>query len=254
MNRSESINELAKALSIAQASIGSAIKEKKNSFYKKADGTPSLYADLESVVEAARIPLSENGLCVSQLIMDNNLETILMHTSGQWLKSISPLITKDNSIHSFVGAITYMRRASFAAIVGVVQADDDGNLAQGVIKNETQNRNYENKNQATARPQQSINRPEQAPPGGGKPTGNGAQSVQKNDSSPENDNSEPKEVRNESPISPSQAAQIYKMLEMKKRSVAQFNDYVKKEFGVESTLSLKVWQYNKLYEMLEAKH
>ena len=61
INQSESISELATALSKAQAQMGSAIKDSENPFFK------SKYADLTSVIAAVRKPFADNGLSFVQL-------------------------------------------------------------------------------------------------------------------------------------------------------------------------------------------
>ena len=60
MNTSEQLNELADALYKAQAVMGGALKDSANPFFK------SRYADLQSVWEACRKPLTDNGLSVQQ--------------------------------------------------------------------------------------------------------------------------------------------------------------------------------------------
>ena len=60
--RSEQINELAKALAAAQALITGAKKDSDNPFFK------SRYADLGSVWDSIRRPLSSNGLSVVQTV------------------------------------------------------------------------------------------------------------------------------------------------------------------------------------------
>ena len=52
MNQSEQINELSKALSVAQSQMSFARKDSKNPFFK------SSYADLSSVWDACREPLT----------------------------------------------------------------------------------------------------------------------------------------------------------------------------------------------------
>ena len=124
--RSEQINELVMALSKAQGQFKSAEKDGDNPFFK------SSYATLNSVWDACREGLAENGLAVIQIMDgedDLKLITILTHSSGQWIQSVCPLIPKikPQDLGSFV---TYMRRYSLAAIVGISPADDDGNAAQ----------------------------------------------------------------------------------------------------------------------------
>ena len=84
MNHSDSINELATALAKAQGIITTAAKDKTNPFLK------STYADLASVMAAARGPLSANGLAVIQAAETYeegsvSVTTMLTHSSGQWI-------------------------------------------------------------------------------------------------------------------------------------------------------------------------
>jgi hypothetical protein len=132
MNQSESINELAAALSKAQGEMQAAIKDKVNPFYK------SKYADLGSVWDAARPALSKHGLCIMQtmeMANDKNqiiLVTTLAHTSGQWVKSYLPLNPDKADSQGIGKAITYLRRYSLSSIVGVVcDDDDDGEASVG---------------------------------------------------------------------------------------------------------------------------
>lgn len=125
MSQSEIINELAAALSKAQGEMQAAIKDKVNPFFK------SSYADLGSVWDAARPVLSKYGLCIMQtteMTSDGSkiiMVTTLAHTSGQWVKSFLPLNPAKNDSQGIGAAITYLRRYSLSAIVGVVCDDDD---------------------------------------------------------------------------------------------------------------------------------
>jgi hypothetical protein len=132
MEQSQEINELAGALSKAQGEMQAAIKDKVNPFFK------SSYADLGSVWDAARPVLSKYGLCVMQtthMAPDGTkilMVTTLAHTSGQWVKSFLPLNPSKNDSQGIGAALTYLRRYSLSAIVGVVcDDDDDGETAVG---------------------------------------------------------------------------------------------------------------------------
>ena len=128
MNQSDSITNLAIALSIVQGKLTYAVKDSNNPFFK------SKYADLESVWDACRNLLSENGLAVMQFPGEYydgtmHLTTILTHKSGEWIgQDMSVPVTKPDA-QGAGSALTYMRRYALAAVVGVVQADDDGNAA-----------------------------------------------------------------------------------------------------------------------------
>lgn len=127
MNQSEQINELVTALAKAQQEIGPAYKDSVNPFFK------SKYADLSSVWSACKQPLTKNGLAVLQTVEYQGermvLVTTLAHCSGQWIKSCMPIISAKQDAQGIGSAITYMRRYSLAAMVGVTTEDDDGNSA-----------------------------------------------------------------------------------------------------------------------------
>lgn len=127
--KSESIGKLAEALAKAQGEMENAAKDKDNPFFK------SSYADLASVWDACREPLSKNGLAVTQSL--NVLEgrtvltSLLMHSSGEWISSEMPIVPVKNDPQGIGSAITYFRRFALSALVGVAAAevDDDGNAA-----------------------------------------------------------------------------------------------------------------------------
>jgi hypothetical protein len=132
--QSDSIAALAAALSKAQGAITGALKDSSNPFFK------SKYADLASCWDACRQQLTANGLAVIQttdIIADKPvLVTTLAHSSGEWIKSITPVLTKDDSPQAQGSGITYARRYALAAIVGLAQIDDDAEAAQGRGKKE----------------------------------------------------------------------------------------------------------------------
>src|SRR6202795_3981153 len=129
MQTSETINELATALSKAQGEITGALKDSANPFFK------SKYADLASCWDACRSALSKNGLAVIQSPETEGtgtfLVTTLMHSSGQWMRSSLIVQPKDETPQAMGSAITYARRYALCAAVGVAQVDDDGNAASG---------------------------------------------------------------------------------------------------------------------------
>ena len=128
MCKSESIKNIAIALSKAQGEFDHAKKDVKNDFFK------SRYADLASVIDAAKKPLADNGLSVSQVVDlaesgDLVLETILMHISGEFISGRYPIRPVKTDPQSTGSAITYARRYAFSAITGIAADDDDGNAA-----------------------------------------------------------------------------------------------------------------------------
>ena len=135
MERSESIGELAKALAkfqgeVEQPSLNKAVRVRTN-----GGGSYDFhYADLAECKRATRETLSGNGLSVAQLLEeDGSVLTVLMHSSGQWISSrVRMPVAQAGNPQSLGSAITYARRYSYCAILGLVgMEDDDGNTACG---------------------------------------------------------------------------------------------------------------------------
>lgn len=90
------------------------------------------YATLSCLVETARKHLASNGLAVTQLLSGRNLRTYLTHTSGQFLGAEAEIPFTPADAQKFGSLISYFRRYSYAAILGLVNQDDeDGNVASG---------------------------------------------------------------------------------------------------------------------------
>lgn len=125
--QSENINELAAALAKAQGQIEGAKKDSANPFFK------STYADLASVWDACRKQLSDNGLSIIQCPEEAEngiaIETMLLHSSGQWKSGRYVIPVAKNDAQAMGSAITYGRRYALAAMVGIAPEDDDGNAA-----------------------------------------------------------------------------------------------------------------------------
>ena len=137
MNKSECISELAKALVKAQADFGPLLKGSENPFFK------SKYADLSSVMDVARGPLSEHGLCFVQTTEEADtgsiiIETTLIHASGEWLSGRLKMPLAKNDPQGYGSAMTYARRYALQAILGLAAEDDDaeGAMTRGKTKSE----------------------------------------------------------------------------------------------------------------------
>ena len=134
MERSEQIDQLATALAKFQGALE---QPKMNSTVKvktRTGGEYSFkYADLAECKAAAKRPLAENGLAVTQLIEDDySLLTMLVHSSGQWISSRVKMPIMEQGAQAVGSAITYAKRYAFCAILGIVADDDeDGNLSEG---------------------------------------------------------------------------------------------------------------------------
>jgi hypothetical protein len=132
MLQSDQFNELAGALAKAQGEMGNAVMNRVNPHFK------SRYADMGSVLDAIRPPLSANGLAVVQQIQMIGealvLRTILMHASGQFIASEYPLPSTENP-QGMGSALTYARRYSIATLVcNASDEDDDANEAKEDVK------------------------------------------------------------------------------------------------------------------------
>ena len=130
--QSAEIGEIAAALSVAQAEINPAEKNATNPHLKNK------YANISAIYDAVREVLPKHGLCVVQTMLPTDctrahVRTTLAHKSGQWFASecVMPL-DRQGGAQGMGSAITYARRYSLSAILGVVaDEDDDGNGAQG---------------------------------------------------------------------------------------------------------------------------
>lgn len=123
MQKSEQINELMAALSKAQGEILGAKADQKNTYFN------SKYADLASVINAIREPLAKYGLAHSQLVSGSDgaitVTTILGHSSGQFISDSVSFKPQKTDPQSAGSAVSYFRRYSLGAIVGIAQVDDD---------------------------------------------------------------------------------------------------------------------------------
>ena len=144
MKRSEQINELATALSKAQGEFEPIPKNKEVDFQPQGKARVHyFYADLADVISIVTKTLSKHGLSIVQPIYAQEkemiIETILMHTSGQWLSASYPIPFKERAQEQG-SEITYGRRYCLCSMLGVqADEDDDGKMASDDVE---QNRNY----------------------------------------------------------------------------------------------------------------
>lgn len=128
MNKSEQINELSLALNKAQAMMGGAVKDASNPFFK------SRYADLASVISACKDELTKNGLAVLQPVSSDEhgiyVETVITHSSGQWISSGQmKLLLSKQDMQGLGSAISYARRYSLQSMLNIPAVDDDAESA-----------------------------------------------------------------------------------------------------------------------------
>jgi len=126
MKTSQSLTNITKALLAAQKSITFAAKDSNNPFFK------SKYADLETVIDAVKPSLNENGIVFIQTLSESDvgylgITTRLMHVSGEFLEDSCFVPLQKNDAQGYGSTATYARRYALSAICGLYQADDDGN-------------------------------------------------------------------------------------------------------------------------------
>jgi len=158
--------EIAKALCEVQKTELFAITDSVNPYHN------SKYADLSSVWSAIRKPLTDNGLSILQTTEPYEggvtVVTTLLHVSGESIEtrlSAKVPTKKDkngqdiSNVQSLGSAITYLRRYSLAAMIGVCPADDDGEVAMGRTKE-----NHPASNTAKEAPQKTPAKQSKKPP------------------------------------------------------------------------------------------
>jgi len=131
MKTSENINEIAKAMALAQKEIKPAAKDGVNPHFK------SSFSTLSSIWEAIRQPLTENWLTVWQDVITGeksvSVTTRILHVSGQWVEfgPLSMPLAKFDP-QSIGSATSYAKRYALCAAIGVVSdedGDDDGEIS-----------------------------------------------------------------------------------------------------------------------------
>jgi hypothetical protein len=125
---SDNTDKLDEALAKAQGEIEPAAKDKVNPAFR------SKYADLASVWGACRSALAKHNITLTQWPLHSDdgrlhLITRLAH-AGQWMQAEMSIPVGKPDAHGYGSAMTYAKRYSLAAAIGVVaDDDDDGNAA-----------------------------------------------------------------------------------------------------------------------------
>lgn len=127
MQHSATIGAISAALAKAQASMGAAVKDATNPHFR------SKYADLASVVDAVRGPLTANGITFTQWAesAENGVSvtTMLSHSSGEWMSGATFVPVNKVDAQGYGSSITYAKRYGLQSACGVPSDDDDGNAA-----------------------------------------------------------------------------------------------------------------------------
>jgi hypothetical protein len=122
--QSDDIKELATNLALFQGKISSVKKDAINPYFK------SKYATLDTIWNTIRKPLVDSGLSLVQTmgISDDGgstLSTTLLHNSGQWISGCMKLNPVKEDPQGLGSAISYARRYSMSAMLGIVVDEDD---------------------------------------------------------------------------------------------------------------------------------
>ena len=133
--RSETTGEIASALALFQSTVEAIPKNRT----ANAGSYSYTYADLADIMAAIRKPLADNGLSVSQSVASDGgtvaVQTTVSHKSGEWMESDLLMLPSGNTPQTAGSALTYARRYSLSAMLGIVtDDDDDGNAAQQAVK------------------------------------------------------------------------------------------------------------------------
>jgi len=122
------------ALAAAQAQMEPPEKNAENPAFKR-EGKALKYADLSSVVESIRKPLTDHGIAWGwrQVMIGEQLawECWLHHGATKTETACAvPLYVDRSNMHGLKSAITYAKRIGLESVSGQAPADDDdGNLA-----------------------------------------------------------------------------------------------------------------------------
>ena len=123
MKHSESIINISQALLKAQKEIEDPKQTAENPFFK------SKYTPLVDILKLARPIYNKYGITILQDIQGVSVSTIFLHESGEWIQQDGCTLIPDKETPQAGGsAITYARRYSISAWLGIASdEDDDGN-------------------------------------------------------------------------------------------------------------------------------
>lgn len=173
MNFSPETKEICLALSKAQGEFPEIKKDKEVEVTMKSGGKYKYkYAELSSIVSACRPALAKHELSFTQGTIESAeagkgpvIRTRLMHSTGQWIETDYPIISKEDDMQGVAGGTTFARRYGLTSILGIAsESDDDGN---GANRQQTKQAPQQKGTQPmkTREPQQAAPPPKNHAPG-----------------------------------------------------------------------------------------
>lgn len=170
----EGIGALVTALASAQAKFGAIVKNKVARIRGPKGNYDYSYADLADVLDAVRGPLATAGIVLTQPATNNGpvvtARTVLLRANNDgeigWVRSPAITVFADNERPQALGsAITYARRYSVGALLGISpEADDDGNAAESHDHSTEERSRGGDRRQEQGRPEpKPEQKPEQKP-------------------------------------------------------------------------------------------
>ena len=127
LEHSEQLDQLGQDLSQLQGELPHVSKDSKGYGYN--------YSSLPDTLDVAKPLLTKYGFSISQYEDgEGSLVTLLLHKSGQWIKGRMKLIEIEmkgtNAAQNKGSVLSYFRRYSIQAILGLAAEDSDG-VAKG---------------------------------------------------------------------------------------------------------------------------
>jgi hypothetical protein len=124
METSNEVGKIARALKAFQKDMKPIARDAKANYGR--------YASLGNILKEIKEPLVDNGLSFTQMVEGDNLTTMIMHESGEWLRATGALKLDKQTAQGQGSAITYARRYQLGAALGLdTDEDDDGAEAEG---------------------------------------------------------------------------------------------------------------------------
>ena len=121
---SAELDKLAPALVAFQKAVKDPEKLSKNPHFK------SKFASLEDSIEAIRHVANDCGFSITQWRVGHGVSTLMLHTSGQFIRGDAEMIIEKLTPQALGSATTYERRYSLLGATGTSgDVDDDGEEA-----------------------------------------------------------------------------------------------------------------------------